>query len=155
MTVFFLSPAHIPRFDECLKDSNFVHSGHVFERLMRLSPKLAEDLLNHHLDGNHDDADAAAPSVTMTLDFAPFDKTKVATPSCTSCRRDDRNESLSPLAMLADGHRDLIKNPLTEAFVSMKWQLFKVYTYKNNRNILLSFFSLIILSIYFFNVRFE
>ena len=100
----------------------------MFERLVHLSPKLAEDLLNHHLDGNHDDADADAPSVAMTLNFAPFEKTKVATPSCTSCRRDDRNESFSPLAMLSDGHRDLIKNPLTEAFVSMKWQLFKVST---------------------------
>ena len=94
--------------------------GFIFDRLIEKSPKIAEELLNHHLDSNHDQE--PSQDVVMTLDFGLFKKEVL---DLGSCQPLSQNESLSPFLMLQNGHTDLVKNPVTESFVNLKWQLLK------------------------------
>jgi hypothetical protein len=104
----------IPKFESYLKDQDLLHSSIIFDRLLLKSPKIAEELLNAGINSNHDTEDKTASEATvLSFDFGLFRPQRPNTFD---------SESLPMCRMLEEGQRDLIKQPLTEAFIYLKWQ---------------------------------
>ena len=84
------------------------------------SPKLAEELLNQKISTNHFENDCeSVTSATTAATFLAFDFGLFQNKNESSRMK---AESLPILQMLDEGHRDLIKQPLSEAFICLKWQ---------------------------------
>ena len=104
----------LPKFDVDLKNQDFFHASLIFQRLLIISPKTAEELLNQKVTSNHyasDEGQKTSEETHLAFDFSLF-----------RTRNLYQAESLPVELMLKEGHRDLIKQPLTEAFVYLKWE---------------------------------
>ena len=104
----------------------------MFQILVERHPKIADDFLNIRLESNHDSIGgllADEDDIVLSIDLSPFHKpTSTSTSNC----HDNLSlvgETASVRAMFREGHRDLIKHPVTEAFVHLKWQQLKGYFY--------------------------
>ena len=89
----------------------------LFDRIVLRNPKMAEEFLNMHLDSvvNNSDSETVLPNSepAWKIDMTPFNKFS----NIYSC-----HESFSTYKMLEAGNRDLIKHPVTETFIRLKWQ---------------------------------
>ena len=106
----------IPEFEQHLKDSGSPYSGAIFDKLVVKNPKVAEEYLNLHLDSvNTSEAEIALFKFhsAVKIDFTPFNKINSVS---------DSQESLSIYKMLQERNIELIKHPVTEAFIRLKWQ---------------------------------
>ena len=102
----------LPKFDVDLKNQDFFHASLIFQRLLIISPKTAEELLNQKVTSNHYAEEGQnTTDAHLAFDFGLF-----------RARNLYQAESLPMELMLKEGHRDLIKQPLTEAFVYLKWE---------------------------------
>ena len=89
----------------------FHYLNAIFETLLLKSPKLAEELLHEGIESNSpEDCVKIDSSTYLALDFGLFD-TRKARPNSSTIQ-----------CMLQEGHRDLIKHPLSESFLHLKWQ---------------------------------
>ena len=95
--------------------------GLLLDKIVLKNPKLAEDFLNLHvntiglgsstLDLSELSCNDGEPCLDINL--SPFNKPQ----NMDSC-----HESLSTYTMLKERHEDLIKHPVTETFIHLKWQ---------------------------------
>ena len=113
-----------------LKQQGVTNLGLVFDKVVVKNPKVAEELLNLHLDISHDNLStehseqsiSSTNEAMLTIDMSPFRKSQ----NSQSC-----HESASTHKMLEEGYRDLIKHPVTESFVHAKWQKLNWLFYLN------------------------
>ena len=78
----------------------------IFDRLIVKSPKVAEELLNNRVNAES----SSTKKLAFTMDASIF-------------RQNESSflpESLPMVRMLDEGQRELIKQPLTEAFIHLK-----------------------------------
>ena len=104
---------NIPTFETHIKNQDFYHKSVIFERLLIRAPKIGEDWLNRQITSNHG-SEAKKPNepTEVFFNFELFQR-----------RPEDRKaESLAIRQMLQQGQRELLKHPLTEAFVYLKWE---------------------------------
>ena len=99
-----------------MKESCIPYRGILFEKIVVKNPKVAEEYLNLHIDSvNTSECEATFTNFNsaMKIDFTPFNKLENVNSS---------QESLSIYKMLEEGNADLIKHPVTETFIHLKWQ---------------------------------
>ena len=99
-----------------MKESCIPYRGILFEKLVMKNPKVAEEYLNLHIDSvNTSDCDTSLTNFNsaIKIDFTPFNKLENVNSS---------QESLSTYKMLEERNVDLIKHPVTETFIHLKWQ---------------------------------
>lgn len=102
---------NLPQFEDFLKSHSFLYSNVILDKLVVKSPKLAEELLNQKVMTSQQYSDEPTHNDTLVFDFGLF-----------RVRNNTIGESVPILRMLDEGHRDLVKQPVSEAFVHFKWQ---------------------------------
>lgn len=102
---------NLPQFEEFFKSHSFVYSNVILDKLVVKSPKLAEELLNQKVTTSQQYSDEPTANDTLVFDFGLF-----------RVRDNNIGESAPIQRMLDEGHRDLVKQPVSEAFVHFKWK---------------------------------
>ena len=111
----------MPEFENLLMDYLLPNRGLLLDKIVLKNPKLAEDFLNLHvntIDLSSSKLDLSELSCNdgepcLDIDLSPFNKLQ---------NIDSSHESLSTFTMLKERHEDLIKHPVTETFIHLKWQ---------------------------------
>ena len=100
-----------PKFREHFVRHHFTHLGRIFDRVVAKNPELASEILNSKLNNENS---------VLQLDLSPFYKIPKSPPE---------PETLSTIRMIERDRDDLIRNPLTESFVHLKWKKVRNFFY--------------------------
>ena len=112
----FKFAARIPEFEQHIKESPSPYRSVLFDKLVVKNPKIAEEYLNLHIDSidtSECEILSSESDSAIKIDLTPFNKLKNVKFS---------QESLSTYKMLVEGSTDLIKHPVVETFIHLKWQ---------------------------------
>ena len=119
----------------------------MFDLVVEKSPQLGEELLNLRLESNHDEDYPAAKerdkdqNIELKIDLSLFRKPgtpllassplkSVEEPQGSKCKKLSREpEMVSLMHMLTEDHRELIRHPVSETFLHLKWQRLRCFFY--------------------------
>ena len=112
----------VPNFEYYLKTHQFQCSSIIFDRLLPKYPKICEEWLNRRITSNHaSDTKALQDPTEVLFNFDLFERSAPAA-SKVGKGRFKAAESQGLGQMLQHGQRELLKHPLCESFVYLKWQ---------------------------------
>ena len=135
--MILFSLEHVPKFENYIKIEDFMHKGIIFQRLVLKCPKISEEWLNCQITSNHASETKKSNEPTeVFFNFDLFQKRPKKEPKNgpknepkngpkgpkKAIIEEEEEEIFAISQMMQQGQRDLLKHPLTEAFVYLKWR---------------------------------